>query len=133
VVGVSSNYVSAPQGCAGEQPDFVNAVAALSTALPPLGLLAQLRGIERRQKRAAARERNAPRTLDLDLLLYGRVRIGHPRLAVPHPRMGVRAFVLRPLVELAPRVTIPGRGLARAILPSVRAQRIVPTRTHVLR
>jgi 2-amino-4-hydroxy-6-hydroxymethyldihydropteridine diphosphokinase len=130
VIGVSSNYVSAPQGCAGAQPDYVNAVAALATALPPLGLLAQLRRIERRQKRAAVRERNAPRTLDLDLLLYGRARIGHPRLAVPHPRIAARAFVLRPLVEVAPRATIPGRGLARALLPAVRAQRIAPTRTH---
>jgi 2-amino-4-hydroxy-6-hydroxymethyldihydropteridine diphosphokinase len=132
VVGVSSNYVSAPQGVSGPQPDYVNAVAALDTALPPLGLLGRLRGIERRRKRAPTRERNAPRTLDLDLLLYGRERIAHPRLVVPHPRIAERAFVLRPLVELAPRVTIPGRGLARALLPAVRAQRLEPTRTHVL-
>jgi 2-amino-4-hydroxy-6-hydroxymethyldihydropteridine diphosphokinase len=132
VVGVSSNYVTAPLDCPGPQPDYVNAVAALDTALPPLGLLARLRGIERRRKRATAHERNAPRTLDLDLLLYGRVRVAHPQLVVPHPRMGVRAFVLRPLTELAPRVTIPGHGLARSLLPAVRAQRLAPTRTHVI-
>ena len=129
VVGVSGNYVSAPLGCALPQPEFVNAVAALETALPPLGLLARLHAIERRQRRALQRPRNAPRTLDLDVLLYGRARLSHPRLVVPHPRMDARAFVLRPLVELSPRVTIPGRGLARAFLPAVRAQRIAPTRT----
>ena len=123
VVGVSSNYVSAPLDCPGLQPEFVNAVAALATTLPPLGLLARLHAIERRQRRA-------PRTLDLDLLLYGRARLHHPRLVVPHPRMDARAFVLRPLVELSPGVTIPGRGLARTFLPAVRAQRIAPTRAH---
>jgi len=132
VVGVSSNYVTAPLDAPAPQPDYVNAVAALDTALPPLGLLARLRTIERRRKRSAVHERNAPRTLDLDLLLYGRARIAHPRLTVPHPRMDARAFVLRPLTELAPSVTIPGRGLARRLLPAVRAQRIAPTRTHVL-
>lgn len=132
LLGVSSNYLTAPLDAPGPQPDYVNAVAALDTALPPLGLLAQMRRIERRQKRAAVHERNAPRTLDLDLLLYGRARLAHPRLVVPHPRMGDRAFVLRPLTELAPLVTIPGRGLARSLLPAVRAQRLAPTRTHVL-
>jgi len=132
VVGVSSNYVSAPVDCPGPQPEFVNAVAALETKLPPLGLLARLHAIERRQRRTRQRQRNAPRTLDLDVLLYGRARLHHPSLVVPHPRMNTRAFVLRPLVELSPRVTIPGHGLARAQLPAVRAQRIARTRTHVL-
>jgi 2-amino-4-hydroxy-6-hydroxymethyldihydropteridine diphosphokinase len=132
IVGVSSNYLSAPVDCPEPQPEFVNAVAALATALPPLGLLARLHAIERQQRRAPQRQRNAPRTLDLDLLLYGRARVRHPRLVIPHPRMDSRAFVLRPLVELSPGVTIPGRGLARAFLPAVRAQRIVRTRTHVL-
>jgi len=132
LVGVSSNYVTAPLDGRAPQPDYVNAVAALETALPPLALLWQLRTIERRQKRAPARARNEPRTLDLDLLLYGRARLAHPRLVVPHPRMAARAFVLRPLTELAPGVTIPGRGLARSLLPAARAQRIAPTRTHVL-
>ena len=130
VVGVSGNYVSDPLDCPGPQPEFVNAVAALETALPPLGLLALLRAIERRQRREPQRQKNAPRTLDLDLLLYGRARLRHPRLVVPHPRMDARAFVLRPLAELSPRVTIPGRGLASSFLPAVRAQRIAPTRTH---
>jgi 2-amino-4-hydroxy-6-hydroxymethyldihydropteridine diphosphokinase len=132
VVGVSSNYVSDPIDTAGPQPEFVNAVAALETTLPPMGLLQQLLAIERRQRRARRRPRNAARTLDLDLLLYGRARLRNPSLIVPHPRMGERAFVLRPLVELAPGVTIPGRGLARALLPAVRRQRIERTRTHVV-
>lgn len=131
VVGVSSNYRSAPLDVPGLQPEFVNAVAALETTLPPRGLLAQLFAIERRQRRARRRQRNAARTLDLDLLLYGRARLGNPRLTVPHPRMSERAFVLRPLVELAPDVTIPGRGLARMLLPTVRTQRIARTRTHL--
>jgi 2-amino-4-hydroxy-6-hydroxymethyldihydropteridine diphosphokinase len=132
VVGVSGNYVSAPLDCPDPQPEFLNAVAALDTTLPPLGLLARLHAIERRQRRAPQRQRNAPRTLDLDLLLYGRARLDHPRLVVPHPRMGARAFVLRPLVELSPRVTIPGHGLARALLPAVRKQRIARTRACIL-
>ncbi len=132
IVGVSSNYVSAPLDCPDPQPEFVNAVAALKTTLPPLALLGRLHAIERRQRRATQRQRNAPRTLDLDLLLYGRARLHHPRLVVPHPRMDARAFVLRPLVELSPGVTIPGRGLARTFLPAVRAQRIARTRAHVL-
>jgi 2-amino-4-hydroxy-6-hydroxymethyldihydropteridine diphosphokinase len=132
VVSVSSNYVSAPLDCPDPQPEFVNAVAALVTTLPPLALLGRLHAIERRQRRATQRQRNAPRTLDLDLLLYGRARLHHPRLVVPHPRMDARAFVLRPLVEISPGVTIPGRGLARTFLPAVRAQRIARTRAHVL-
>jgi 2-amino-4-hydroxy-6-hydroxymethyldihydropteridine diphosphokinase len=132
VVGVSSNYVSAPIDSPGPQPEFINAVAALETALPPLGLLGRLRAIERRHRRVRQHQRNAPRTLDLDVLLYGRARLHHPRLEVPHPRMSARAFVLRPLVELSPGVTIPGRGLARAFLPAVRTQRIARTRSHVL-
>jgi 2-amino-4-hydroxy-6-hydroxymethyldihydropteridine diphosphokinase len=131
VVGVSGNYVSAPVGCPEPQPEFVNAVAALETTLPPMGLLRQLLAIEHQQRRARRRPRNAARTLDLDLLLYGRARLRNPSLVVPHPRMDERAFVLRPLVELAPDVTIPGRGLARSLLPAVRAQQISRTRTHV--
>jgi 2-amino-4-hydroxy-6-hydroxymethyldihydropteridine diphosphokinase len=133
-VAASPNYVSAPLGCAAPQPDYVNAVAAVRTTLPPRALLAALHRIERRQHRRRSEEpqRNAPRTLDLDLLLYGRRRIDGPRLTVPHPRMHERAFVLRPLVDVAPAATIAGRGLARRHLPAVRGQRIVRTRTHVL-
>jgi len=134
LLAVSSNYVSAPVGCATPQPDYVNAVAMIRTTLAPRALLAALHAIERQQRRRRELEarRNSPRTLDLDLLLYGRRIVRLPGLAVPHPRMHARAFVLRPLVELTPAVTIPGRGLARRLLRSVRSQRIVRTRTHSL-
>ena len=117
------------------QPDYVNAVAAVRTALAPRALLARLHAIERRQRRRrdASGARNAPRTLDLDLLLYGRRRIDGAHLAVPHPRMHERAFVLRPLADIAPAIVIPGRGLARRHWRAVRGQRIARTRTHHLR
>nr|WP_153012691.1 2-amino-4-hydroxy-6-hydroxymethyldihydropteridine diphosphokinase [Pseudacidovorax intermedius] len=98
-VACSSLYRSAPVDAGG--PDFINAVAALDTALAPLALLDELQRLEL----AAGRERpyrNAPRTLDLDLLLYGEARIDAPRLTVPHPRLHERAFVLLPLAEIAP-------------------------------
>jgi 2-amino-4-hydroxy-6-hydroxymethyldihydropteridine diphosphokinase len=135
VVAVSPNYASAPIGCDTPQPDYVNAVVAVRTALQPRALLAALHAIERRQHRRRDREprRNASRTLDLDLLLFGRRRISLPTLAVPHPRMHERAFVLRPLVDVAAQATIPGRGLARRFLGTVRDQRIARTRSQRLR
>jgi len=103
VLQVSCLYRSAPVDAGG--PDYLNAVAELETALPAPELLRHLQAIEA----AAGRKRpyrNAPRTLDLDVLLYGDERHATPTLTVPHPRMGERAFVLLPLAELAPdRVT----------------------------
>ena len=131
VVAASPSYQSAPVGVDGPQPDYVNSVVVVRTALGPRTLLAALHGIERKQQRRRSR-RNAPRTLDVDLLLYGRRRIRTPGLTVPHPRMHERAFVLRPLADVDATVTIPGRGLARRHLPSVRDQWIVRTRTHAL-
>lgn len=100
---VSSLYASAPIDSGG--PDYLNAVAELATKLAPLELLDAMQAIEQ----AAGRERpyrNAPRTLDLDLLLYADQRIANERLTVPHPRIYERAFVLLPLAEIAPsRVT----------------------------
>lgn len=99
VVRASSLYRSAPVDSSG--PDYVNAVAELSTVLGPYDLLAWLQGLEQ----AAGRERpwhNAPRTLDLDILLYGELRQDDPVLTLPHPRMLERAFVLLPLAEIAP-------------------------------
>lgn len=134
LVALSPNYVTAPVGAPGPQPDYVNAVAALRTALPPRALLHRLQAIERRQRRRRERAtpRNAPRTLDLDLLLYGGLRIATAPLTVPHPRMHQRAFVLRPLLDIAPHARIPGRGLAQRFAPAVRNQRIARTRTHRL-
>ena len=99
LVRASGLYRSAPWEASG--PDFINAVAELHTALDAHALLSALHGLEQ----AAGRERpylNAPRTLDLDLLLYGDEQIATHRLTVPPPRMWARAFVLRPLAEIAP-------------------------------
>jgi 2-amino-4-hydroxy-6-hydroxymethyldihydropteridine diphosphokinase len=135
LVKLSRNYVTAPHGTGEAQPDYVNAVAAIRTALPPRALLRRLLAIERRQhrRRGADTARNAPRTLDLDLLLYERRRLRSPDLTLPHPRLHLRAFALRPLFDVAPTVTIPGRGLAHREWRAVRAQRIAPTRTQRLR
>jgi 2-amino-4-hydroxy-6-hydroxymethyldihydropteridine diphosphokinase len=110
----SSLYVSAPMGydC---QPDFINAVARLETGLPPRTLLTALLEIEHRHGRERT-FRNAPRTLDLDLLLYGEARFHEPGLELPHPRMHERAFVLEPLIEIAPGLSIPGHGQVEALL-----------------
>jgi 2-amino-4-hydroxy-6-hydroxymethyldihydropteridine diphosphokinase len=134
IVALSRNYVSAPVPRDDTQPDYVNAVVALRTSLPPHSLLRRLQAIERHhgRDRQLAKPRNSARTLDLDLLLYGRRRMRVPQLTVPHPRMHERAFVLLPLVELAPSLVIPGRGLARAHRRVVRAQRIARTRSHAL-
>ncbi|GHU17358.1 2-amino-4-hydroxy-6-hydroxymethyldihydropteridine pyrophosphokinase [Betaproteobacteria bacterium] len=118
----SSLYRTAPVGIHG-QPDFINAVAALETELAPRALLSALFDIEAR----FGRRRDfhcAPRTLDLDLLLYEAEIIDTPDLQVPHPRMHLRAFVLAPLLEIAPDCLIPGRGSAAAWLPAVSMQRI---------
>lgn len=112
----SSYYRSAPVGYQ-DQPEFLNAVAALETRLTPGALLEGLQGIERRQGRERSFP-NAPRTLDLDLLLYGEELIARPGLTVPHPRMHQRAFVLKPLLELAPDAMIPGKGPALGFLES---------------
>lgn len=103
----SSLYRSAPVEATG--PEFVNAVAELCTALPPFTLLRELQAIERRHGRVRS-VRNAPRTLDLDLLLYGQQVLSSPELTVPHPRLHLRAFVLLPLHEIAPAVEVPGLG-----------------------
>jgi 2-amino-4-hydroxy-6-hydroxymethyldihydropteridine diphosphokinase len=118
----SSLYRSAPLGYAN-QPDFVNAVAALETGLDAPGLLAGLQAIEARHGRSRSFA-NAPRTLDLDLLLFGDSTIDTPELKVPHPRMHERAFVLSPLLEIAPQATIPGRGAARTLLEACPAQAV---------
>ena len=132
---VSRNYVSAPVGASIPQPDYVNAAIALRTTLAPRALLRLLHVIERHQqrRREPGAPRNAPRTLDLDLLLYGRRRIHIAQLTIPHPRMHERAFTLRPLRDIAPAATIPGRGLAHRFLPAVTSQRIAVTRAHPLR
>lgn len=118
----SSLYRSAPMGFAA-QPDFVNAVAALETSLSPGELLAELEAIEKRHGRERAFA-NAPRTLDLDLLLFAQTTVHSAGLILPHPRMHERAFVLEPLLEIAPDAHIPGIGFAREQLARCAGQRI---------
>lgn len=122
VAARSPLYGSAPID-APAQPDFVNAVAAVDTELSAAQLLDALQGIESRHGRARP-YRNAPRTLDLDLLLFGDMAFTSPVLTLPHPRMHERAFVLRPLLDLDPRAEVPGRGPARELLRACAAQAI---------
>jgi len=122
LVRTSSLYRTAPVGVHG-QPDFINAVAAVDTTLTPQALLEALFAIEAQ----FGRRRDfhlAPRTLDLDLLLVDDQVIDSPTLNLPHPRLHLRAFVLAPLVEIAPDCRIPGRGQAAAWLAAVSMQRI---------
>ena len=121
LVAASPVYRSAPIDSSGS--DYLNAVALLRTALEPVALLGELQRIELAHGRKRP-YRNAPRTLDLDLLLYGEERLDTPTLTVPHPRLHERAFVLRPLADVAPNMIIPGRGAVIEWLPRVASQRI---------
>lgn len=116
----SSLYLSKPVGYLA-QPDYVNAVAELRTGLTPRALLAGLLEIESRHGRKRA-FKNAPRTLDLDLLLYDGLVMHEPGLTLPHPRMLDRAFVMIPLAEIAPDYPIPAHGAARECLAGLDAQ-----------
>ncbi|HAT30648.1 MAG TPA: 2-amino-4-hydroxy-6-hydroxymethyldihydropteridine diphosphokinase [Janthinobacterium sp.] len=121
VLAFSSLYRTAPLDAGGD--DYINAVVRIDTSLAALDLLQALHGIELAHGRERP-YRNAPRTLDLDLLLYGPEHIDEPTLQVPHPRICERAFVLVPLLELAPDIAIPGRGPARRFLDAVAGQTI---------
>ena len=118
----SSLYRTAPVGI-HDQPDFINAVAALETTLSAQDFLGALFEIEARFGRRRDFH-HAPRTLDLDLLLFDEQIIDSPQLQLPHPRMHLRAFVMAPLLEIAPDCRIPGRGTAAAWLPATRMQKI---------
>lgn len=111
----SPRYRTAPAGGPTGQPDYLNAVAALETALTADALLATLQAIETAQGRVRA-ERWGPRTLDLDLLLYGSITRNDPWLTLPPPRLHQRAFVLYPLNDIAPELMIPGQGPLAALL-----------------
>lgn len=117
LIRASSLYSSKPVG-PQDQPDFVNAVAQLETAFEPLELLDQLQALEQAHRRV--RERHwGPRTLDLDLLLFDDTIITHPRLTVPHAHMHERGFVLLPLAEISPKLTLPGKGSITDILSNI--------------
>lgn len=123
VLTVSSLYRSAPVGYA-DQPDFINAVAKLESQLTARELLDALHVIENRHGRRRSK-RNAPRTLDLDLLLYGTSVLSEDGLILPHPRMHERAFVLLPLAEIAPDARVPGHPGLSQLLEQVDRSNVV--------
>lgn len=123
LVSTSALYRTRPMGPVA-QDDFVNAVAGLLTRLPADGLLAALRDIESASGRVRA-ERWGPRTLDLDLLVFGAQRIESNELAVPHPGLADRIFVLRPLADIAPELDVPGVGRVAALLAKLPAEGII--------
>lgn len=122
LVRASSLWRTAPLGYS-DQPDFINAVAALESTLAPQALLDALLALEQRFGRTRSFA-NAPRTLDLDLLLHGSAIVIEPCLALPHPRMHERAFVLAPLIEIDPDCIIPGHGRAADCLARITGQPI---------
>lgn len=121
VVRASSLYLSAPIDATGD--DYLNAVAAVCTQLSPKELLTGLQTIEQQFGRTRPYQ-NAPRTLDLDLLLYDQMTVKTESLQVPHPRMTQRAFVMLPLLEIAPEIVIPGCDSLHSLLPDLQNQRI---------
>ena len=123
VVRRSSLYRSAPVGYM-DQPDFINAVAQIETGLKPRELLEALLAIEALHGRVRDFP-NAPRTLDLDIVLYGSLVLHEHGLTIPHPRMHERAFVIVPLAEIAPEALIPGHGMARELLRGVDAASVI--------
>lgn len=120
LVAKSGLYVTPPWGVT-RQPDFINAAAALDTTLGAYELLHALQALEADAGRRRDGTRNGPRPLDLDLLLYGRMRGDDTDLQIPHPRMHQRAFVLLPLAEIAATEAVPGRGTVRDLLATVDA------------
>lgn len=134
----SSVYESAPIGDfpdddIGKQPDFLNAVCQIETNLPARTLLDQLLDIEKQSGRVRTDQRNDSRTLDLDLLLFGDYVINTADLCVPHPRLHNRAFVLYPLLEIAPQLEVPGKGRVDSLIKNVGSQEIkkLPERIYV--
>jgi 2-amino-4-hydroxy-6-hydroxymethyldihydropteridine diphosphokinase len=118
VAAVSSVRETDPVGFV-DQPRFLNAAAAVDTELSARELLDRLLGIERRLGRTREGPRFGPRTIDLDLLLYGDDRLEQPDLEVPHPRLHERLFVLEPLLELDPELVVPGRGTVSALIAGI--------------
>jgi 2-amino-4-hydroxy-6-hydroxymethyldihydropteridine diphosphokinase len=117
LIRCSSLYRNPPEG-GRVQPDFVNAVAEIETRLGPGELLARLLEVERAHGRVRSLP-NAPRTLDLDIVLYGSHAVHETDLAIPHPRMRERAFVMVPLCEIAPDAVVPGHGRVADLLGKV--------------
>ena len=118
LVAASSLYRNPPMGLA-DQPDYVNAVAQLRTGLSAPALLRELQGVEERHGRVKSAPRWDPRCIDLDILLFGSVRMSDDSLTIPHPGLHQRSFVLYPLYEIAPDIVVPGHGRLSDLLVSV--------------
>ncbi len=114
----SAYYRNPPLGGMA-QPDYVNAVCLLQTRLRPLPLLRQLQALEKASGRVRDGVRWGPRTLDLDILLYDDLSLAEPQLVIPHPQISRRAFVLLPLLEIAPLLEVPGQGSVRQLAAAV--------------
>lgn len=129
LVSTSSFYETTPiqdnpDGSVANQPDFLNAVCQVNTELPVQFLLARLLKIEKKGGRERKHRQHGPRTLDLDLLIYGETMCKTAVLTVPHPRLHNRAFVLYPLMEIAPDLVVPGKGPVKNLLAAVAEQNI---------
>ena len=120
LIAASSLYASPPMG-PPDQPDYINAVARLRTALAPHELLTALQDLEAAAGRVRTGQRWGPRSLDLDLLLWGQRVVADDRLILPHPGIAERAFVLLPMAELAPDLVIPGVGRVEDLLARIDA------------
>lgn len=122
VVGSSSVYETAPQGELLDQPDFLNACVAIETQLDPEALLDACKDVERALGRAAGGPRHGPRSIDVDLLLLGALEHRSERLALPHPEVTARRFVVEPLLELDPALTLPDGTPLEPMLDGLRDQ-----------
>ncbi len=118
VVAVSTLRETEPVGVV-DQPRFLNGAAAVETDLPPRTLLDRLLAVERTLGRRREGPPQGPRTIDLDLLVYGDLELEEPGLTVPHPRLHERRFALEPLCELAPDLVVPGRGSVQSLLAAL--------------
>lgn len=127
LITCSPLYRSKPMG-PQDQPDYINAVAAIKTRLSPLALLDHLQGLEQQFGRKRG-ERWGPRVLDLDLLLYGDQCMASPRLTLPHPGLHERNFVLYPLQDVAPELDIPGLGPIHELIQQCSSERLEPLKT----
>lgn len=133
LVKISALYETVPVGIK-DQPPFVNAVTQIVTTLSPHDFLARLQAIEAqhgRVRNSATEVKNGPRTLDLDILLFDQISISERGLTIPHPRMHERAFVLVPLLEIAPDIVIPGRGSAKQFLAASDVAGVGPPKYEV--
>jgi 2-amino-4-hydroxy-6-hydroxymethyldihydropteridine diphosphokinase len=126
----SALYASAPMG-PKDQPDYVNAVVLVATFLEPTELLGRLQAIERRHGRVRDSLHWGPRTLDLDLLMFGEIRLDTPELVLPHPGAHERCFVLRPLADLGKEIRIPGHGTVGEMLTHCDCRGVVRLDTDV--